>query len=335
MNRHFEHFKKQVTLMPSLARHLQDAFIRDCPPGWVCSPEVGVVTKEMERWIGYAPQADVMLQEVKSGRRVWVELEISRADPVANHAKFATVHLFQPMPPQDTFVSMVSRHVDRGRSNLAAHTIALMRTVGIRAFQTTLLPAVSRDEIKRLNHLTAERLREEAPIAGGELKRVLSVAGAVGRVLESDIHFAANAIEVLYNVQRWNQDMALPALRAHWGRRRVRYFAYDPRTHLLAPSKFAAYLRLPIASHQSNPKDRSLTGMSIASYIDIDQKHPLFDGRRAWQHLESQLHMVAVPLNDLPGPMIETFWRWNERFKETIAVDSRGPVILFPPEWMY
>lgn len=320
--------------MPSLARHLQDVFIRDCPSGWACSPEVSVVTKEMERWLGYAPQADVMLQEVKTGRRVWVELEISRADPVANHAKFATAHLFQPMPQQDTFVSMVSRHVDRGRSNLAAHTIALMRTLGIRAFQTILLPTVERDEIKRLNHLTADRLREEAPVVGDELKRVLSVSGAVGRVLESDIHFAANAVEVLYNVQRWNQDMVLPALRERWGQRRVRYFAYDPRTRQFAPSKFASYLRLPLSPQQAWLQERSLTGMSIASYTEIDQQHPLFDGRRAWQHLETQLRMVAMPIETQPEPMVDTFWRWTERFKDAITVDAKGPVILCPPVWM-
>jgi hypothetical protein len=45
-----------------------------------------------------APQADAVLQEVATGRRVWVELEVSRADPVANHAKFATAHLVSPMP---------------------------------------------------------------------------------------------------------------------------------------------------------------------------------------------------------------------------------------------
>jgi hypothetical protein len=52
-----------------------------------------------------------------------VELEVSRADPVANHVKFATAHLVSPMPAGDAFVSMVSRHVVRGRSNLAAHMV--------------------------------------------------------------------------------------------------------------------------------------------------------------------------------------------------------------------
>lgn len=139
--------------MPNLARHLQEVFPGNCPAGWVCRNEMKVVRKEVERWLGYSPQADVMLEETKSGRRIWVELEVSRADPVANHAKFATAHPFEPMPTTDTFISIVSRHVDRGRSSLAAHTIGLMRAIGIRAFQTMLLPGIDNAEIKRLNHL--------------------------------------------------------------------------------------------------------------------------------------------------------------------------------------
>ena len=117
-----------------------------------------MVSDELAEMLGYAPQADAMLQEVATGRRVWVELEVSRADPVANHAKFATAHLVSPMPQTDSFVSMVSRHVVRGRSNLAAHTVGLMRAIGIRAFQTPLLPNIDADDIKRLNHLPIDRL---------------------------------------------------------------------------------------------------------------------------------------------------------------------------------
>ena len=84
--------------MPHLARHLQESFEQNCPTGWVCRTEVNVVSDELAEMLGYAPQADAMLQEVATGRRVWVELEVSRADPVANHAKFATAHLVSPMP---------------------------------------------------------------------------------------------------------------------------------------------------------------------------------------------------------------------------------------------
>jgi len=84
--------------MPHLARYLQEAFERNCPRGWRCCTEARVVTAEVEDLLGYAPQADAVLQEVATERRVWVELEVSWADPVANHAKFATAHLFSPMP---------------------------------------------------------------------------------------------------------------------------------------------------------------------------------------------------------------------------------------------
>jgi hypothetical protein len=73
--------------MPNLARYLQEAFERSCPKGWRCRTEARVVSEEVEELLGYAPQADAVLQEVATGRRVWVE--VSRADPVANHAKFA------------------------------------------------------------------------------------------------------------------------------------------------------------------------------------------------------------------------------------------------------
>jgi len=65
--------------MPNLARYLQEAFERSCPKGWRCRTEARVVSEEVEELLGYAPQADAVLQEVATGRRVWVELEVSRA----------------------------------------------------------------------------------------------------------------------------------------------------------------------------------------------------------------------------------------------------------------
>jgi len=321
--------------MPYLARHLQEDFKIRCPEGWTCQTEVKVVQAELEQWLGYAPQADAMFQEVATGRRVWVELEISRADPVANHAKFATAHLLQPLPAQDTFVSMVSRHIDRGRSNLCAHTVGLMRAIGLRAFQTPLLPSIESAEIKRLNHLETSRLREEPLQIDAELSRMMSVASVLGRALDSDIHFAANAVEVVYNIHRWNKDMADLRQRERWGRRRVRYIAHDPRTGLFAPSKFVAYLCLPERGKLFDVSQQSLTGMTIESYTDIDYEHPLFDGRRAWQHLKQNLGMPAQPLDSLPAGQVDTFWRWAERHQDSLQLDSNGAVILSVPQWAY
>ena len=185
--------------VPSLARQLQHAFAEHCPAGWQCVPEARAVAVETEAVLGYAPQADLLFREALTGRRVWVELEVSRADPVANHAKFASAHLVTPFPASDTFLAMVSNHVARGRRNLAAHTIGVMRALGIWAFQT------------------------------------------------------------------------------------------------------------------------------------IPYEHPIFDGGRAWQHLQNSLGFDAVPLTDLPKPMINAFSRWLDQTGDSITVDGKGPVILLPP----
>jgi len=92
--------------MGQLARYLQDQFIARMPRDWSCGVEARVLDERFERLLGYAPQADVLLASDDGRFRLWIEFEVSRADPVANHAKFATAHLFQPQKPTDTFVSM-------------------------------------------------------------------------------------------------------------------------------------------------------------------------------------------------------------------------------------
>ncbi len=94
--------------MGQLARYLQDEFMARTPRGWSCEVEARVLDGRFERLLGYAPQADVLLASNDGLHRLWIEFEVSRADPVANHAKFATAHLFQPQRPTDTFVSMMS-----------------------------------------------------------------------------------------------------------------------------------------------------------------------------------------------------------------------------------
>ena len=113
--------------MGTLTGYLQREFARHCPDGWVARGEVPVLSRDLAALLGYAPHADVLLERHDGTRRLWIEFEVSRADPVANHAKFATAHLFQPQLKTDSFVAMVSSHVARGRRNLAANTVSLMR----------------------------------------------------------------------------------------------------------------------------------------------------------------------------------------------------------------
>ncbi len=82
--------------MGLLANYLQEAFMAQPPTGWTCRREVHVLSSDFEQLLGYSPRADVCLEAANASRRIWIEFEISRADPVANHAKFATAHLFKP-----------------------------------------------------------------------------------------------------------------------------------------------------------------------------------------------------------------------------------------------
>jgi hypothetical protein len=93
--------------------------------------------------MGYSSRVDVLLQRDDGTRRLWIEFEVSRADPVANHAKFSVAHLFQKQLEHDAFVSMISPRVEYGRTNLAGNMVTLMRTIGMQAFQTLLIPYVT------------------------------------------------------------------------------------------------------------------------------------------------------------------------------------------------
>ena len=134
------------------------------------------------RWqatLGYSARADILLTRDDGTRRIWIEFEVSRADPVANHAKFATSHLFEPQPKTDAFVAMVSSHVTRGRRNLAANTILLMRRIGMRAFQTVLLPSISPADIKRLNHLSIAELLTKSIDTDSEIARAMLISSVL------------------------------------------------------------------------------------------------------------------------------------------------------------
>ena len=116
--------------MGTLGNYLQHEFIQLCPEGWTARQEQGLLKRELVQMLGYSPRVDVLLEKQDQSKRLWIEFEISRADPVANHAKFATSHLFEPQMRSDAFIAMVSPHVARGRRNLAANTITLMRHIG-------------------------------------------------------------------------------------------------------------------------------------------------------------------------------------------------------------
>lgn len=272
--------------MGTLTTYLQQEFSHRCPPGWTARREVNVLPADLRRLLGYAPRVDVLLERDDGSQRLWVEFEISRADPVANHAKFATAHLFQPQGESDAFISMITPHVRSGRRNLAANTILVMRRLRMKAFQTVLLPTYSGRDIKRLNYLPLEILRNESIDVEGEVTRVLTVTQPVMEEVEGNIHFVANVMEVLLNIYRWNMDLETDAGRELWGKRTVTYFVYDPRFNRFAPSKYCAYVPITPAYPAS-----AAQYMTVDFYTSIERSNRIFDGTRARQHLVDNLTM--------------------------------------------
>lgn len=319
--------------MGSLTRYLQDGFSRSCPPGWTAKAEVALLDTGLQSVLGFSPRADVLLEKGDGALRIWVEFEISRADPVANHAKFAAAHMFQPGLSKDIFLSMVSTHVARGRRNLGATMAGVMRHIGIRAFQTVLLPGQSPEDVKTLNHLDAGALTREGPPVEPEIERALSVCRETAVTPELSIHFAADTFDVLLNLARWNEDMERSEARASWGTRRVRYFVHDPWSGMFAPSKFCAYL--PFGTKAADPQrspsiSRGL--MTIATYCGIDGLTPAFDGNRAWRHLTGNIGFSADSLDTRPD-LRERFCIWHSRIADAVVLRPEGPVILDPPAW--
>lgn len=319
--------------MGNLATYLQQAFQTQCPTGWQCRAEVPLLAQELEETLGYAPRADVLLERIDGSRRLWIEFEISRADPVANHAKFATANLFLPQPDTDTFLSMVSPHVIRGRRNLASNAIGVMRQIGMDAFQTVLLPESSADEIKHLNHLRLDQLPSQKIPITSEMDRVFAVTEPVLTYSGCRIHFVGDLLEVILNLRRWNKEIETDDAKATWGRRTVTYFVYDPMSKEFAPSKFCAYVAIPerhVFDAQAFLKTRA--EMTIAFYATLDQSDHRFDGQRARKHLSQHLAMTPVSFEEAEElrPLFDV---WLSHHQKTITVHPQGAVFLIPPKW--
>lgn len=316
--------------MGTLAGFLQSEFNASCPAGWRCRSEVHVLSPPFRKLLGYAPRADVLLEREDGSRRLWIEFEVSRADPVANHAKFATSHLFEPQPKSDTFIAMVSSHVARGRRNLAANTILLMRHIGMNAHQTLLLPQLSPAEIKRLNHLPLDQLAHESLNTRSELDRALTVSEPLAMTEEYRIHFVGDLLEVICNLQRWNQEVQTVAGQLLWTSRPFLYFVFAPKSKQFAPAKFCAFLD---ASHGKREEaDAAQLIMTMRLYTSLDESEPRFDGNRAQVHLRKNLGMRVVTPDEAPE-ISRHFEKWLAANSEFVTVRRGGPKFLIPPEW--
>jgi len=314
----------------SLTGFLQERFAASCPTGWTCKHEVDVLDEEWQRVLGYSARADVLLTRDDGQKRLWIEFEVSRADPVANHAKFATSHLFQSQAPTDTFVAMVSSHVTRGRRNLAANTILLMRRVGMRAFQTMLLLSISPSDIKRLNHLSIAELLTQSIDNNAEVARAMLVSSAISVNNDYELHYVGDLFEVFSNAQRWNEEVSTPRGHELWGKRTIKYFVYDAATGHFAPSKFCAYIN-------AFPQERSgflanYQLMSMPLYTSLDESEPKSDGNLAQSHLQRQLNMHLTTSDESPH-VSQVFTTWQATQANHVRVHPSGPLFLVAPSW--
>jgi hypothetical protein len=327
--------------MSTLAKSLQHQFSEHCPAGWRCHREGPVLSPELERHMGYAPRADVLLERTAGNRRLWIEFEVSRADPVANHAEFATSHLFQPQLDGDVFVAMVSAHVSRGRRILVAHTILLMRHLGMSAFETVLLPHLTGEAIKHLNHLEIGSLASQQLSVVEEIERALAVSEPIGQAAGHRIFYAGDWLDVWTNVFRWNNSLLVDEMRLIWGQRTIKYFIFDPGTELFAPSKICAFLQVPASGLKANrvgeeagrwSAGSSLAmGMTVPFYVQLDERETRFYGAIARHHLITRLAMRLCTPGD--GPEVaQCFSEWISRWDSCVRVHPQRPVFLLPPE---
>jgi hypothetical protein len=259
-----------------------------------------------------------------------VEFEISRADPVANHAKFATARFFEDAGAADAFVSMPSRHIVTGRAALAAGTAMMMRALGFPAFQVDLLPTFDGPQIKQMNALPLDALREQHPLdVAAEIDRVLEVTDATIVSGWHRIHCADNSFTVSVNVRQWNRELSNPANVERWGSRPVQFFVHDAATGLFAPSKYCAFVPAPERSASQAPF-RSVReppgGMTLDLYLSLGERDPRFDGHVARKHLERRLGYRVVPLAQADASMMEAFGAWHRAVAQVVPL--RRPVCL-------
>jgi hypothetical protein len=294
--------------------------------GWTCHGEAGLFSRRLAKRYGFKPAVDVLL-EGPHGRRVAVEFEVSRADPVANQVKFLLAHQAGELGPEDVLVSMFSPAIARGRRCIAGVFARHLRGEGVAAFQVSLLPQLDPSDIQRLNQAVPEALGAELLPVKKEIERVISVVEPKGEK-EHRIHFAGDVTDVIANVWAWNDEIVDPAHGELWGnRRRIQFFVHDPVGGEFAPSKFCSFI--PASKPGGPPLPPSGT-MTIPIYASLGEKDPRFDGNRARNHLVDKLAFESFAV--VGSALERTFERWSERHAARVGL--REPVsILAPPPW--
>ena len=115
--------------------------------------EASVFPDALREEVGYSPAADVLVEYSWEGEELhaWVELEVSRGDPVANPAKFLVALTERSARPGEIFVFALSHAIQRGRAALCHRFVKLMQDRGFPVYSDDLLPSATEHLVDRLN----------------------------------------------------------------------------------------------------------------------------------------------------------------------------------------
>jgi hypothetical protein len=108
--------------------------------------------------VGYSPAADLLVEYQWDTRdvHIWIELEVSRADPVANPAKFLVAFSERSPRPGEVFVFAISRAIQKGRAALCRRFVEMMQLRGFPVQTEDYLPSATEHLITRLNVRTRD-----------------------------------------------------------------------------------------------------------------------------------------------------------------------------------
>lgn len=307
----------------SLALYLAEQFERHPPGAWSIKREQRLLDVRMAQRLDFDPRVDVLL-EAPDKRRVAVEFEVSRADPVANQVKFLLALEQGALRRDDIIVSMLSSHIEPGRRAIAAAFTRHMRSQGVSAFQVSLMPFTKPADVKALNQLTREALYDLPIPFSAEIARVADIADPRGTAGQHRVHFAGDVTDVVANLWTFNDRLSDEGV-ATWRRRSVQFFVVDPASGLFAPSKFCAFVPALGLSGALPPPT-----MTFSVYASLGEGDPRFDGNIARRHLSRRLAFETVLLRE--SQHSRAFAGWHEARAEHISL--RQPVtLLVPPRW--
>ena len=144
------------------AEVIGEAFVEELAPRGITprlSFEASVFPPSLCEEIGYSPAADLLVEYPWDcgDVHIWLELEVSRADPVANPAKFLVAFSERSPLPGEVFVFAISQAIQKGRAALCRRFVEMMHARGFPVRTEEYLPSATEHLITRLN----VRAREE------------------------------------------------------------------------------------------------------------------------------------------------------------------------------